>query len=202
MGHAMISVLIAAEDKMVLKEIKSILARRKDMRVVAAADEGLRAATLAARHNPDVAIVSVALTDPDAAATVRMIRHWQSGCRVICIGSSPDISTMRNLFAAGAVGHLCDDCLAPHIVAAIREVMSGTTYVGPHTQQMVCEDYSKIVSCKDTPPLWSLTSHERKILTLLAEGTPVAKIAAAIGIAPKAVKAYRKGIMDKLGLHP
>ena len=197
----MVSILVAVDSDLEREGVKSILSRERDMRVVAATDNGRHAVVLAGRHKPDIALLSVLMTELNGVGAARKIREMLPKCCVIGICSAPDPMMVRRMFSAGASGYLCKECTGSHVVAAVREVSRGGMYVGPHAEKAIVADYSKILAGESAPMLWSLTFREREVLQLIAEGKTTKNIALMLEVSPKTVEAHRANIMSKLGLY-
>jgi two-component system response regulator NreC len=104
---------------------------------------------------------------------------------------------VREILRAGARGYLLKDSGADDLVAAIRAVASGESYLSPAVSNAVLDDYRRHV----TNPIDLLTSREREVLQMLAEGKTNKEIAVVLNLSVYTVDAHRGRIMEKLNLH-
>jgi len=108
-----------------------------------------------------------------------------------------DAVYVREILRAGAKGYLLKDAMDTDLVAAIRALARGEGYLSPAVSEAVLSDYRKHV----TDPVDLLTTREREVLQLIAEGKTNKEIAAALRLSVYTVEAHRGRIMEKLNLH-
>jgi two-component system, NarL family, response regulator NreC len=104
---------------------------------------------------------------------------------------------VREILKAGARGYLLKDAIDSDLLAAVRAVARGEGYLSPGVSEAVLSDYRKHV----TDPLDLLTSREREVLQLIAEGKTNKEIAGLLQLSVYTVDAHRSRIMEKLNLH-
>jgi DNA-binding NarL/FixJ family response regulator len=117
---------------------------------------------------------------------------------------SPDVMIMhssdkyiREMFRAGASGYLLKNSPFDEVVDAVKAVFSGQTYISPAIGEMVIKEYTN-KQIEDKSVFSVLSSREREVLQLLAEGNTTKQIGLSLHISPKTVEAHRLRIMNKL----
>jgi DNA-binding NarL/FixJ family response regulator len=104
------------------------------------------------------------------------------------------------MLQAGAAGYILKDCASEELLLAIRTVMSGRTYVSPGVAGVLVSDYVQRLSGEVAPEAPTLSTREREVVQLIAEGRSTAQIAETIHVSVKTVETHRKRVMDKLGI--
>ena len=105
------------------------------------------------------------------------------------------------MLEAGASGYLLKDCAFAELAGAIRQVMTGNTYLSPKIADVVVKGYLHKTADASPASRLSLTSREREILQLIAEGMSTKEIAAHVFLSIKTVETHRRNIMEKLDIH-
>ena len=195
--HKKIRVLLADDHALVRKGFHMILAAEADMEVVGEAANGRDAVELATKLRPDVIVMDVAMPELNGIEATRRLAESAPRTRVLGLSMHKDSAYVREILRAGARGYLLKDAFDRDLVAAVRAVASGEGYLSPAVSEAVLSDYRKHV----TDPLDLLTSREREVLQMLAEGKTNKDIASALNLSVYTVDAHRGHIMEKLNLH-
>jgi len=117
--------------------------------------------------------------------------------RVLALSMHKDSVYVREILRAGARGYLLKDSIASDLLAAVRAVARGEGYLSPGVSDAVLNDYRRHV----TDPIDLLTSREREVLQMIAEGKTNKEIATILNLSVYTVDAHRGRIMEKLNLH-
>jgi DNA-binding NarL/FixJ family response regulator len=117
--------------------------------------------------------------------------------RVLALSMHKDSVYVREILRAGARGYLLKDSIASDLLAAVRAVARGEGYLSPGVSDAVLNDYRRHV----TNPIDLLTSREREVLQMIAEGKTNKEIATILNLSVYTVDAHRGRIMEKLNLH-
>ncbi len=174
-----------------------ILGAQSDMEVVGEAANGREAITLADQLKPDVVVMDVAMPELNGIEATRRIAQADSHARVLALSMHKDSVYVREVLRAGARGYLLKDSGPNDLVSAVRAVARGEGYLSPGVSDAVLDDYRKHV----TNPIDLLSSREREVLQMLAEGKTNKEIAGALNLSVYTVDAHRGRIMEKLNLH-
>jgi two-component system response regulator NreC len=192
-----IRILLADDHAVVRHGFKMILGTQSDMEVVGEAGNGREAVDLAAELRPDVVVMDVAMPELNGIEATRRLTAANPHARVLALSMHKDSVYVREILRAGARGYLLKDSGPADLVAAVRAIASGEGYLSPAVSDAVLDDYRKHV----TDPIDLLSSREREVLQMLAEGKTNKEIAAVLNLSVYTVDAHRGRIMEKLNLH-
>lgn len=192
--------ILVADDHLIVREgLAVLLNRQPDMEVVGEAEDGRTTVRLAQKLQPDLVIMDIAMPDLNGIDATRQIKAEVPGVKVIALSMHADKRFVAGMLKAGASGYLLKYCASEELVNAIHLVMDKRTYLSPDIASTVVEDYVQKLSESDASAFSLLTSREREVLQLFAEGKITRQISAILNISVKTVEAHRKQIMEKLG---
>jgi two-component system, NarL family, response regulator NreC len=192
-----IRILLADDHAVVRQGFKMILAEQPDMEIVGEAGNGREALALAESLKPDIVVMDVAMPELNGIEATRRIGESVPHARVVALSMHKDSVYVREILRAGARGYLLKDSVAGDLVSAVRSVARGEGYISPQVSNAVLDDYRRHV----TDPIDTLTSREREVLQMLAEGKTNKEIAVILNLSVYTVDAHRGRIMEKLNLH-
>lgn len=197
MSAKKITILLADDHSMVRQGFRRILESQPDMEIVGEAGNGNEAVDLAARLMPDVVVMDVAMPQLNGIEATRRLSESTPRTRVLALSMHKDSVYVREILRAGARGYLLKDAIDVDFLAAVRAIARGEGYLSPGVADAVLTDYRQHV----TDPIDLLTSREREVLQLIAEGKTNKEIAALLTLSVYTVDAHRGRIMEKLNLH-
>jgi two-component system, NarL family, response regulator NreC len=190
--------ILLADDHMVVRHgFRRILDAQEDMEIVGEVSNGREAVEQAAALQPDVIIMDVTMPELNGIEATRRISEIVPKARVLALSMHRDSVYVREILRAGARGYLLKDSGEADLVSAVRAVAQGEGYLSPAVSEAVLRDYRKHV----TNPIDLLTSREREVLQLVAEGRTNKEIATALNLSVYTVEAHRGKIMEKLNIH-
>ena len=192
-----IRILLADDHAVVRRGFQMILAEQSDMEIVGEAGNGREALELAAKLKPDVVVMDVAMPELNGIEATRRMADNAPHARVLALSMHKDSVYVRETLRAGARGYLLKDSVAADLVSAVRAVAAGEGYLSPAVSDAVLDDYRRHV----TNPIDLLTSREREVLQMLAEGKTNKEIAGVLNLSVYTVDAHRGRIMEKLNVH-
>jgi two-component system, NarL family, response regulator NreC len=193
----MIRILLVDDHALVRQGFRMILEDQPDMEIVGQAGNGREAVELAEKLHPDVAVMDVAMPELNGIEATRRIGSISPRTRVLALSMHKDSMYVREILRAGARGYLLKDSGDADLVAAVRAVAKGDGYISPSVSDSVLSDYRRHVS----DPLDLLTSREREVLQMIAEGKTNKEIATSLNLSVYTVEAHRGRVMEKLNLH-
>ena len=193
----MIKILLADDHALVRQGFRMILEAQPDMEIVGQAGNGREAVELASKLHPDVAVMDVAMPELNGIEATRRITNVSPRTRVLALSMHKDSMYVREILRAGARGYLLKDSGDADLVAAVRAVAKGDGYISPSVSGAVLSEYRRHV----THPHDFLTSREREVLQMIAEGKTNKEIAASLNLSVYTVEAHRGRVMEKLNLH-
>lgn len=197
-----IRVMIADDHAILRSGLKMLVNAQLDMEVISEASDGEKAVQTARETRPEVALLD--LTMPRVGgmqALQRMVRDC-SETRVLVLTMHDDPAYLRSALAAGASGYLLKRAVDAELLAAIRAVHRGGTYVDPRLANVLVQD---VLAKRDTGagpkrPVSILSNREMQVLKLVARGYTSGQIAKEIFVGVKTVETYRSRFAEKLGL--
>lgn len=192
-----IRVLLADDHAILRKGVSMLVNAQSDMEVAGEAASGQEALHEAQRVQPDVVVMDVSMPGLNGIEATRRLLELLPRVRVIGLSMYRDAVYVRELLRAGASGYLVKDCDDAELLLAIRAAARGEAYLSPAVTAAVLTDYRKNVS----NPIDLLTSREREVLVMIAEGRTNKEIAAALNLSVYTVESYRGSLMEKLNLH-
>jgi DNA-binding NarL/FixJ family response regulator len=192
-----IRVLLADDHAILRKGVSMLVNAQSDMEVAAEAASGEEALREAQRVQPDVVVMDVSMPGMNGIEATRRLLEMLPRTRVIGLSMYKDAVYVRELLRAGASGYLVKDCDDAELLLAIRAAARGEAYLSPAVTAAVLTDYRRNV----TNPVDLLTSREREVLVMIAEGKTNKEIASALNLSVYTVESYRGSLMEKLNLH-
>jgi two-component system, NarL family, response regulator NreC len=192
-----IRILLADDHRMVRQGFKLILQGEDDMAVVGETGNGREAVEMAQTLKPDVVVMDVTMPELNGIEATRRIRETEPFVRVLALSVHRDGVYVREIVRAGAEGYILKESADSELIAAVRAVAQGNSYLSPEVAGSVLKDYRKHA----TNPVDLLSSREREVLQLIAEGKTNKEIAVGLNLSVYTVDGHRTRIMEKLGLH-
>lgn len=194
-----IRVLIADDHAVVAEGLRFVVEAQSDMRVVACVQDSREAVRLAIEMRPDVVLLDHAMPLLNGAEATRLIRERRPETRVIILSMYSNQVHVMGALQAGAAGYVAKKSAAKEVVEAIRTVHRGGRYLSKELVDAVIDQISHKAPSADL--VQRLSSRERQVLQMLAEGHAVPDIAATLSLSPKTVETYRARMMEKLNIH-
>ena len=189
--------LLLADDHAILRAgLRMLLEAQPDMTVVAEASDGEEAVRRAHATHPDVAVVDLTMPGLSGVETLQRLHRELPATRLLVLTMHDDPGYARVTQAAGAAGHVVKDSESAELLAAIRAVHRGRTFV-----RVGGEGPAVAVETEGPGPAPALSPRERQVLELLAHGHTNREIAARLALSVKTVETHRARLSDKLGLH-
>jgi DNA-binding NarL/FixJ family response regulator len=197
-----VRILLADDHTVVRKGLRLLLESHPGFQVVADAADGRGAVALAEQHTPDVVVMDVAMPVLNGIEAARQITAKLPHAAVVFLSMHSDESYVLKALKAGARGYLLKDSAEADLINAVRAVTEGKSFFSPAISKMMMEDYMRELrerQIEDTYEL--LTTREREVLQLLAEGKSNKEVAAVLNLSLYTVETHRGNILQKLNLH-
>lgn len=191
-----IRVLIADDHGVVADGLRYVVGAQPDMEVIACVQDSREAVRLALESRPNIVLIDQAMPQLNGTEATHLIRERCSGTHVIILSMYSDRAHVIGALQAGASGYVVKKSAAKEVVDAIRAVHEGRRYLSKEVADVVIEQIAQKTSAGN--PLELLSSRERQVLQMLAEGHTVASIATTLSLSPKSVETYRSRMMEKL----
>jgi DNA-binding NarL/FixJ family response regulator len=196
-----IRVLLVDDHTVVRKGIRALLEHEQDIEVVGEAEDGLKGVQACIDHAPDVVILDMALPLLSGVEAARKIREKLPETRILILSMYDDEEYIIDSFKIGVSGYILKDVVVSDLVAAVRSVYRGSTFLSPSVSEKLRRQLqeSPTRSARHGPA--KLTARERQILKLIADGYTSRQISEILKISFKTVQTHRAHIMEKLGVH-
>lgn len=193
-------ILIADDHGIVREGLKSLIDKQASMEVIAEAEDGLAAVHLTNKLSPDIVIMDVSMPNLNGIEAAREILRNKPNTKIIILSMYTDKHIVKESLEAGALGYILKSNLLDELLKAIKTVQANERYLSPRITGIVIEDYINNKTADKARKQIKLTSRERHILQLIAEGKTIKEIARVINISPKTADANRRRIMNKLNI--
>ena len=179
-----------------------MLACEPGLVVVGEAADGLETVALVERLAPDVLVLDIVMPGLGGLDVVREIARRWARTRTVILSMHGDEANVFEALRAGALGFVLKDASAAQLVRAIHEAAAGRRYLSPPLTDRAIEAYARGLA-KEWPAdrYASLTTREREVLHLVAEGLSSAQVGERLYISPRTAEHHRASVLKKLGLH-
>jgi two-component system NarL family response regulator len=183
-------VLLVDDHALLRTGVANIINQEADLHVVAEAGSGVEALEAFDRHHPDVTLLDLRMPVMEGVEVVRRMREKDPRARVIILTTYDTDEEISRALKAGAKAYVLKDISADGLIACIRDVLAGKTYLAPAAAAKLAEDVTRV----------QLTPRELSTLRLLADGKANKEIATELGISERTVKTHLGHLFEKLGV--
>jgi DNA-binding NarL/FixJ family response regulator len=197
-----IRILLADDHNVMRRGLRLLLESQPEFTVVAEAADGRQAVEQAEATGPDVAVLDIAMPNLNGIEAAQRIIFQRPTTAVVILSMHSDEGYVLRALKAGAKGYLLKDSVEGDLIKAITTVHQGKTFFSREIGDMLVEDYIREVRTRGIEDSYELlTSREREILQLVAEGKSNKEIAASLNLSGHTVETHRRNLQDKLNLH-
>lgn len=182
--------------------LRLLLERQPNLEVVGEASDGRETVRLAESVSPDVVVLDIAMPNLNGIEAARQITASRPEAAIVILSMHSDESYVIRALKAGARAYLLKDSAEGDLIAAIHAISEGKSFFSPAISRILVEDYMRQLEQKHVEDTYELlTSREREILQLLAEGKTNKEVAAILNLSVYTVETHRTHILQKLNLH-
>lgn len=194
-------ILIADDHEIVRHGIRALIGDHPGWEICGEAVNGREAVAKARELHPDVAVLDVGMPSLNGLDAARQILTFAPRTRVLILTMHESEQIVREVLEVGARGFLLKSDAARDLVAAIEALQRRTTFFTSSVAEMVLNGYLKRGIDEGKPAKGRLTSREREVVQLLAEGKSSKEVAVALHLSVKTAETHRTNLMRKLDLH-
>lgn len=194
----MIRAVIADDHGIVREGLRRILEAEGDIEVTGEAADGREVLEYVAGAEPDVAVLDISMPRLGGLETLERLRSKHPGVKVVLLSVHSESPFIQSAVSLGADGYILKNGRAEDVVSAIRAVVKGGSFFSPPVAREIVQQMRTPEKGK-SEPFSILSSREREVLNLIAEGYSAKEIAVDLGISSKTVEAHRTSVMRKLG---
>jgi two-component system response regulator NreC len=195
--------ILLADDHIVMRSgLRLLLERQPNLLVVGEAADGRQAVELAASEKPDVVVMDIAMPHLNGVEAARQIVNRAPLTAVVILSMHSDESYVIRSLKAGARAYLLKDSAESDLISAIHAITEGKSFFSPLVRRILKEDYMHALAemgAEDSYEL--LTTREREVLQLVAEGKSNKEVANLLNLSLYTVETHRTHILQKLNLH-
>ena len=195
-----IRILLADDHKLIKDGLCALIAGEKDMEVVAEAETGRDAVALVKQHVPDIVVMDINMPDLNGIDATRMILQDNPDVKIIALSIHSTSRFVKEMLKAGVSGYLVKHCAYEELAQAIRTVVKNKPYLCSQIVGTIMDDYLADFPSNNKSAFSILSSREREVLQLVAEGLTSEEIGSRLFISVKTVSSHRRQIMKKLKL--
>lgn len=201
----MLRILIADDHELARSGIRAVLESHTGWEVCAEAKDGRESVELAIATKPDVVLLDIGMPNLNGLEAARQILAVLPETAILILTMHDSDNVVREVLRAGARGFLLKTDAGRDLVAAVEALQRQRTFFTTRVSQMVLDGFldrqDKTHESKDYVAGDVLTSREREVIQLLAEGKTSKEVAVALNLSVKTAETHRTNLMRKLGLH-
>jgi DNA-binding NarL/FixJ family response regulator len=190
--------VLADDHDLVRSGIRALL-ERHDVEIVGEASDGETALRLVARHQPDIVLMDISMPGMSGLEATFRIAHEFPRVKVIMLSVHTNEEYVRSALAAGAAGYLLKNAAPAELQLAVQAAARGERYLSPRLTRHAGGD--AVLGEPATLPGNRLTSRQRDVLRLVAEGCTTKEIAARLGLGVRTIDTHRARLMERLDIH-
>jgi DNA-binding NarL/FixJ family response regulator len=195
-------IVLADDHTLVRGGLRLLLEREPSYTVVAEAGDGRAALDLIEKYQPDVAVLDIAMPLLNGIEVAERICATMPKTAIIILSMHSDESYILRALKAGARGYLLKDSAETDLIAAVKDVQQGKTYLSTAISKLLVEDYIREIRVRRAADSYDLlTARERELLQLIAEGKTTKDIAGQLNLSPYTVDTHRSNLMRKINVN-
>ena len=192
-----IKIVLVDDHKLLRDGLRNIIEQRSNMHIIGEASDGREAIKLCLKLQPNVVVMDVAMPGLNGIEAARQIHKDNSCIKIIGLSMHSGKQFIQSMFKAGAFGYLLKDGDADQLITAICTVMQNKRYLSKDINQ----EFLTVLKDQKTLDKTQLSSREKEVLQLIAEGKSSKETAEILYLSPKTVDVHRNNIMKKIDLH-
>ena len=195
-------IVIAEDQTIVRKGLRSLLESEDDIEVVAEAGDGLEAIRCVEQHAPDLVLLDLAMPKMSGLSALKDIKERFKDTKILVLTFHTSEEYILEEFGNGADGYCLKNDTHSELLTAINSLLAGKSFISPSVSEKVLEGYLEGRQKLKKETSWeSLTKREKEVLKLVGEGYSSVEIGEMLNISPKTADKHRSNIMNKLNLH-
>lgn len=197
----MTKIVVADDHHVVRQGLRTLLEAEPGFRIIGEAGDGLEAARLVERLKPDVLVLDLMMPGLNGLEVTRQVNKCSPQTRVVVLSMYANEPYVMEALRHGAAGYVLKEANTTELVQAVREVANGRRYLSPPLSERAIEAYVKKAKAVALDPYETLTTREREVLHLAAQGYSNTKIGVRLSVSPRTVETHRANVTRKLDLH-
>jgi two-component system, NarL family, response regulator NreC len=197
-----IRILLADDHIVIRKGLRMLLQSQPGFKVIAEASDGRETVAMTEAHRPDVVVLDVAMPTLNGIEAARQISAKLPQTAIVFLSMHSDEGYVLKALKCGAKAYLLKDSAENDLIHAIRAVSEGKAFFSPAISKMLMEEHTRQMQDREIEDSYELlTTREREVLQLLAEGKTNKEVASILNLSLYTVETHRGNILQKLNLH-
>jgi len=202
-----IKVAIADDHPVVIQGLRELVEKDPDLELAGMATDGREALSLIESTNPDIAILDILMPHVDGVEVAHRIKENKGKTKIIIYSMSASKENIASLFRHGVSGYVLKEEPFSELKMAVKVVKGGAVFYSAtvqdilqnHMKQLERGEGGNVAEAEDG--IAKLSTREKEVFVLLADGVTIKDIAERLHISPKTVESHKYNIMDKLGVN-
>lgn len=196
-----IKVILADDHPVVRKGIRGFLEGVEHLEVVGEAVDGAEAVARVKALAPDLVLMDFEMPKMNGLEATKLIRKESPATKVLILSMQTNKTVVLQIIKSGAHGYVLKDAPPADLLRAIESVQGGEPFFSPDINQIVLNQYLAETGADTAPTAAKLTTRERQVLAMIAEGKSNKEMASQIGVGVRTVETHRERMMAKLNIH-
>ena len=192
-----VRVVLADDHTMVREGLRSLLESKGSISVIGEASDGLETVSVVEKLKPDVTVLDLMMPKLNGMEVTRQISKLT---HVLIVSMHANEAYVLECLRNGAFGYVLKDSSAQELVEAVIKVSQGLRYLSAPLSERAISFYTQRTQTSSLEPYETLTTREREVFQLIAEGMSNNEISAALSISPRTVEIHKSNVMHKLNL--
>lgn len=193
-------VLLVDDHKIMREGISALLRKYSEFEVVGQAADGRQALEMASQHKPDIVIMDVGMPNLNGVDATKQLLSVNPDIKIMALSTHSDGAVVAKMVKAGAKGYILKESAFDELIEGLNTLQDGRTFLCNKISKVVFSEYVGMVTNTKTMNGDGLTSREREVLQLVAEGHTTKEIAETLNLSTKTIDSHREHIMQKLGI--
>jgi DNA-binding NarL/FixJ family response regulator len=193
-------VLLVDDHKIMREGMSALLRKYSEFEVIGQASDGRQALEMTQELKPDIVIMDVGMPNLNGIDATRQLLSLHPGVKVMALSTHSDGSVVAKMIRAGASGYMLKESAFEELIKGLSALMENRIFLCNKISKVVFSEYVGIITNPKAIKGDGLTSREREVLQLVAEGNTTKEIAEILQLSTKTIDSHREHIMEKLGI--
>jgi DNA-binding NarL/FixJ family response regulator len=195
-----VKVLIVDDHEIMREGMSALLRKYSQFEVVGQATDGRQALEMASQLKPDVIIMDVGMPNLNGVDATKKLISMYPDLKIMALSAHSDGAIVAKMIKAGASGYMLKESAFDELIEGLNTLLDGKTFLCNKISKVVFSDYVGMVTNPKAKSGDGLSSREREVLQLVAEGNTTKEIAEVLKLSTKTIDSHREHIMEKLGI--
>jgi two-component system, NarL family, response regulator NreC len=196
----LIDLFLADDHHIVRKGLQALLSAEADFRIVGESGDGIETLELVEKLKPNILVLDIMMGGINGLEVTRQLSKKCPQTGIVILSMHSNEGYVLEALRSGARAYILKDNTTEDLVKAIREVAAGHRYLSSPLSERAIAAYTDKTGISSSDPYEQLTTREREILQMAAQGSNNSEIAARLFISPRTVETHRANVMRKLGI--